>query len=217
MHAIAILISGRGSNMKALIDACAGDDFPAQVALVISNRANAPGLALAQEAGIETRVIDHADYPSREAFDNVVEDALLAANVDTVCLAGFMRILSIQFAARWQGRILNIHPSLLPAFPGLKPWAAAIDAGVRVSGCTVQYVTPELDAGPIIGQAAVPVYHDDTPEDLAARILAEEHKLYPACLRLVAEGKVKFGHGRAVFRNAEPPLWLVPAERDRGQ
>ncbi len=213
MHSIAILISGRGSNMKALIDACAEDSFPAQVGLVISNRPDAAGLEIAKQAGIETRVVDHTEYPSREAFDNVIEDALLAANVDTVCLAGFMRILSIQFAARWQGRILNIHPSLLPVFPGLKPWAAAIDAGVRVSGCTVQYVTPELDAGPIIGQAAVPVYLDDTPDDLAARILAEEHKLYPACVRLVAQGKVVFGHGRAVFRDAEPPMWLIPSER----
>ncbi len=212
MHSLAILISGRGSNMKALIDACAEDDFPAQVKLVIANRPDAPGLAIAEEAGIETRVIDHSTYPSREAFDNIVEDSLLAENIDTVCLAGFMRILSIQFAARWQGRVLNIHPSLLPVFPGLKPWNAALDAGVRVSGCTVQYVTPELDAGPIIGQAAVPVYLDDTPDTLAARILEQEHKLYPACVRLVAEGKVVYGNGRAVFRDAEPPMWLVPSE-----
>lgn len=211
MHKIAIVISGRGSNMKALIEACEADAFPAQVALVISNVPDAPGLAVARDAGIETRVIDHKDHASREAFDNVVEDALLAADAQTVCLAGFMRIFSTQFASRWQGRILNIHPSLLPAFPGMRPWHAALDAGVRISGCTVHYVTPDLDGGPIIGQVAVPVRVDDTPDSLADRILAEEHKLYPACVRLVAEGKVRFEKGRAVFEGAEPPVWLAGA------
>lgn len=211
MHTLAILISGRGSNMKALIDACEDDDFPAKVGLVISNVADAAGLKIAEEAGIDTRVIEHKNSPSREAFDAVIEDALLAANVDTVCSAGFKRIFSTQFAARWQGRILNIHPSLLPAFPGLNVQAAALNTGVRIAGCTVHYVTPQLDAGPIIGQAAVPVYLDDTVEGLSARILAEEHKLYPACVRLVAEGKVRFEKGRAAFTDAEPPMWLISA------
>ena len=154
---VAILISGRGSNMAALVAAARAPTFPAEVVLVISNRPAAPGLTLARDANVATCVVDHQSYASREAFDEAIEAELVAAGVDLVCHAGFMRIQSEHFAARWTGRQLNIHPSLLPSFKGLHPHAQALDAGARISGCTVHFVTPELDAGPIIAQAAVPV------------------------------------------------------------
>ena len=168
---VAILISGRGSNMMALLEAARAPDYPAEMALVISNRPDAPGLQRAQSAGIKSLAIDHKAYATREAFDAAVEAALVGEGVDLVCQAGFMRIQSSALAARWLGRQLNIHPSLLPSFKGLHPQKQALDAGVRISGCTVHFVTPELDAGPIIAQAAVPVLADDTPETLAGRIL----------------------------------------------
>ncbi|HEY4941180.1 MAG TPA: phosphoribosylglycinamide formyltransferase [Rhizomicrobium sp.] len=196
---IAILISGRGSNMAALIEACREPEFPAQIALVFSNVETAEGLKIAAAAGIATRVISHKVFASREEFDAAIDAALTAAKIELICEAGFMRIHSDGFVRRWQGRMLNIHPSLLPAFKGLRVQQQAIDAGVKISGCTVHFMVPELDSGPIIAQAAVPVLDGDTAETLAARILLEEHKLYPAALKLVAEGKVVLRDGRAVF------------------
>lgn len=195
---IAVLISGRGTNLQALIDACAQPDFPARIGLVISNRPGAKGLERAERAGLCTVTIDHKIFPSREAFDEAIDAQLRQNDIGLVCLAGFMRIFSTPFAERWTGRIVNIHPSLLPAFPGLKPQAQALEAGVKVSGCTVHFVTPDLDAGPIIGQAVVPVLNEDDEDALAARILEAEHLLYPSCVRLIADGKVRFQDGRAV-------------------
>ena len=195
----AILISGRGSNMAALIEAARAHDFPAEIALVFSNVESAEGLKIASAAGVATKVISHKVFESREEFDAAVDAALRAAGIELICEAGFMRIHSESFMRKWEGRMLNIHPSLLPAFKGLRVQQQALDAGVKISGCTVHFMVPELDSGPIIAQAAVPVLADDTAETLAARILIEEHKLYPAALRLVAEGKVVLRDGRAVF------------------
>jgi phosphoribosylglycinamide formyltransferase 1 len=193
---VAILISGRGSNMAALIEAARAPDYPAEVVLVISNRPQAAGLERARAAGVKALAIDHKAFATREAFDGAVETALLAERVELVCHAGFLRIQSEDFASRWLGRQLNIHPSLLPSFKGLKVQQQAIDAGVRIAGCTVHFVTPELDAGPIVAQAAVPVLPDDTAESLADRILTVEHKLYPLALRLVASGNARLEGGR---------------------
>lgn len=195
----AILISGRGSNMKALIDACADPEFPAEIALVISNAEGAGGLERAKKAGIATAVISHKDFASREAFDAEIDKALRAAKIEIVCLAGFMRILSDGFARKWEGRLLNIHPSLLPAFKGVHVHERVLAAGAKTSGCTVHFAVPELDSGPAIAQAAVPVLPGDTPETLAARVLIEEHRIYPHALKLVAEGKARLEGGRAVF------------------
>jgi phosphoribosylglycinamide formyltransferase 1 len=185
----AVLISGRGSNLKSLIDACAAPDFPAEIVLVVSNVESAGGLTIARDAGIATKVIPHKPFPSREAFDAEIDAALRDAKVEIVCEAGFMRIHSEWFVKRWEGRILNIHPSLLPSFKGVRVHEQALDAGVRISGATVHFLMPELDSGPIIAQQAVPVLPGDTPETLAARILEAEHTLYPEALRLVAEGR----------------------------
>lgn len=200
---VGILISGRGSNMRSLIAAASAPDYPAEVELVISNVGNAEGLAYAAGADIPTIVIPHKAYETREDFDRAIDQALANADVDIVCLAGFMRILSSWFAGRWEGRLINIHPSLLPLFKGVHVHEQVLHAGVRVSGCTVHFVVPELDAGPIIAQAAVPVEIGDTPETLAARVLAEEHRLYPAALRLLAEGRVRLDNGHAVFTPPE--------------
>lgn len=185
---VGILISGRGTNMVSLAEAARAPDYPAEIVLVVSNRPNAPGIERAKALGLKTAVIDHKAFPSREAFDEAVEAALLAERVELVCQAGFMRIQSAPFATRWLGKQLNIHPSLLPLFKGLHPHQQALDAGVRISGCTVHFVTPELDAGPIVAQAAVPVLAGDTGTALEARILLAEHQLYPHALRLVASG-----------------------------
>ena len=198
---VGILISGRGSNMMALVEATRAADYPAEVALVVSNRPDAPGLQHARSAGLKTLAIDHKVYATREAFDAAIETALMADGIDLVCHAGFMRIQSHAFAARWLGRQLNIHPSLLPAFKGLHPHQQALDAGVRISGCTVHFVAPELDSGPIVAQAAVPVLAGDTPETLAARILTAEHKLYPFALRLVTSGKAWLEGGRVLLQD----------------
>jgi phosphoribosylglycinamide formyltransferase 1 len=198
---VGILISGRGSNMAALVEAARSDDYPAQIAVVISNRPQAPGLERARAAGVKALAIDHKGYVTREAFDAAVEAALLGEGVELVCHAGFLRIQSEAFAARWVGRQLNIHPSLLPAFKGLNPHRQALEAGVRISGCTVHFVTPELDSGPIIAQAAVPVHGGDTPETLADRILAAEHRLYPFALRLVASGEARLESGRVLWKS----------------
>ncbi|HTP75468.1 MAG TPA: phosphoribosylglycinamide formyltransferase [Rhizomicrobium sp.] len=195
----AVLISGRGSNLAALIAASRAPDYPAEIALVFSNVETAEGLKIAQAAGIETRSLSHKSFETREAFDAAIDKLLVEAGIELICEAGFMRIHSDGFVRRWVGRMINIHPSLLPSFKGIRVHQQAIDAGVRVSGCTVHFIVPELDSGPIIAQAAVPVHPDDTAETLQARILAEEHKLYPAALKLVAEGKVRLAGGRAVF------------------
>jgi phosphoribosylglycinamide formyltransferase-1 len=196
---VAVLISGRGSNLQALIDAAKAQDYPAQIALVISNKENAAGLDVARRAGIPARVIPHQNYESREAFDRAIDAALRAARIDLIAEAGFMRIHSEWFAKTWEGKALNIHPSLLPLFPGIRVHQQALEAGVTESGCTVHFIVPELDSGPTIAQAAVPVLPGDTAETLAARILVEEHRIYPAALKLVVEGKVKLENGRAVF------------------
>jgi phosphoribosylglycinamide formyltransferase-1 len=199
---VAILISGRGSNMMALVEAARTPDYPAEMVLVISNRPDAPGLQRARSAGIEALVIDHKAYATREAFDAAVETALTEHGIDLVCQAGFMRIQSAAFAAGWLGRQLNIHPSLLPSFKGLHPHKQALDAGVRISGCTVHFVSPELDSGPIVAQAAVPVLAGDTPDTLAERILVAEHRLYPFALRLVASGRARLEGGCVLLEDS---------------
>ena len=207
---VGILISGRGSNMMALIEAARAPGYPAEVAVVISNRPDAPGLERARGAGVEALVVDHKGFATREQFDAAVEAALREAGVDLVCQAGFMRIQSAAFADRWLGRQLNIHPSLLPSFRGLRPQQQALDAGVRIAGCTVHFVTAELDAGPIVAQAAVPVLPDDTAETLAERILTAEHKLYPLALQLVAAGEAVLEGGRVVLRGSvNQQDWLI--------
>jgi phosphoribosylglycinamide formyltransferase-1 len=201
--ATAVLISGSGTNLQALIDAAQADDFPAAITLVISNRPDAGGIARAAKAGIECVVIDHKAYADRASFDGAINQVLRARNIEIVCLAGFMRLLTPDFVNRWAGRMLNIHPSLLPAFPGLHVQARAIEAGVRFSGCTVHLVTPDMDQGPILVQAVVPIHEDDTPESLAARIQVQEHRAYPLGLRLVADGRVKLDGNRARITDAQ--------------
>ena len=193
----AILISGRGSNMEALLRAMAAPDFPAEAALVFSNRAEAGGLAIARAAGIATATLGHRDYPSREAFDRAVDAVLVEHGIEIVCLAGFMRVVSPWLCERWLGRMISIHPALLPAFKGLDTHARALAAGVKVHGATVHFVLPELDAGPTILQGIVPVLDGDTPEALAARVLEREQAIYPRALELVASGRVRLEGGRA--------------------
>jgi phosphoribosylglycinamide formyltransferase-1 len=189
---VAILISGRGSNMAALIGAAAAADFPAEIVLVISNRADAGGLEKAAASGIATRVIESKPFgKDRAAFEAVLQAALDQHGIELICLGGFMRLFTAGFVQRWYGRMLNIHPSLLPSFPGLEPQAQALRAGVKISGATVHFVIPETDAGPILMQGAVEVRDDDTPETLGERILAIEHRIYPAALRLVAGGQIR--------------------------
>src|SRR6266700_2927352 len=189
---VAILISGRGSNMAALIEAARAKDFPAEIAVVISNRADAGGLESAKTAGIPTLVIESKPFGNdRAAFEAVLQPALDQHKVELICLGGFMRLFTAEFVQRWYGRMLNIHPSLLPSFPGLDPHGQALRAGVKISGATVHFVIPETDAGPILMQGAVAVADDDTPEALAARILAIEHRIYPEALRLLASGQIR--------------------------
>lgn len=195
----AVLISGRGSNLQALIDASRSPGYPAEIVLAISNVESAEGLARAREAGVPTKVISHKSFASREAFDAAIDEALRQAEVSLVCEAGFMRIHSEWFVKRWEGRLLNIHPSLLPAFPGIAVHRQALTAGVKISGCTVHFIVHALDSGPIVTQAAVPVLPDDTPETLAARVLTEEHRIYPEALRVVAAGRVTLENGRIKF------------------
>jgi phosphoribosylglycinamide formyltransferase-1 len=186
---VAVLISGRGSNMTSLIAAARSPDYPAEIAVVVSNRPAAGGLQRAGAEGVATAVVDQAGFgKDRAAFEAALQAQLDAHRVDLVCLAGFMRLLSAAFVSRWSGRMLNIHPSLLPSFKGLHVHEQALAAGVRIHGATVHYVVPEMDAGPIIAQAAVPVLDGDTPDTLAARVLAVEHRLYPLALGLVAAG-----------------------------
>lgn len=193
---VGILISGRGSNMMALVEAARTADYPAEVATVISSRPDAAGLAWAESQGIPCVGLDHKAFPSREAFDAAIDAELAKSKVEMIALAGFMRIQSAGFVRKWLGRQVNIHPSLLPLFKGLHPQRQALAAGVRVSGCTVHFVTEEMDAGPIIAQAAVGVHEKDTEDTLAERILVAEHQLYPHALRLVAAGQARLQDGR---------------------
>ena len=199
---IAVLISGRGSNMQAILRATEDPSYPAEVALVISNVADAPGLTFAQEAGIKAVAIPHGDYPDRETFDQRITDEIVAAGCDLVVLAGFMRLLSAKFCEYWRDKLINIHPSLLPAFKGLDVHARMIDAGVRFGGCTVHFVRPEMDTGPIIVQAAVPIHPGDGVDDLAARILKEEHQAYPLAVKWIAEGRVRISGERVMIAGA---------------
>jgi phosphoribosylglycinamide formyltransferase-1 len=196
---VGVLISGRGTNLNSLIDACAAPDFPAEIVLVLSNKADAGGLDIARAAGIATRVVSHKDFASREEFDREMTAALKSAGVDFVCSAGFMRILSDEFVDTWRDRQLNIHPSLLPAFKGLKVHERVLEAGCKMSGCTVHFVRAAMDEGPIVAQASVPVLEGDTPETLSARVLEAEHQLYPLALRLVAEGRVTIVDERTII------------------
>jgi phosphoribosylglycinamide formyltransferase-1 len=185
---VGVLISGGGSNLQALIDAAESADFPAEIVCVISNKQEAYGLTRADKAGIQTDFINHRDYSSRAEFEEALHQTLLSYDVDIVCLAGFMRILEDEFVQKWQGKMLNIHPSLLPKYKGLNTHARAIEAGDEEAGCTVHWVVPELDAGPIIAQASVAILSEDTAESLAARVLVEEHRIYPEALKAVATG-----------------------------
>ena len=204
---VAILISGRGSNMVSLIEAARAPDYPAEIVLVLSNRPDAAGLTRAREAGIPARAIDHKGFSDRASFDAALQAELEAAGVELIVLAGFMRILTDAFVEAWGGRMINIHPSLLPLFKGTHTHERALEAGVRLHGCTVHYVVPELDAGPIVAQAAVPVLPGDDADTLAARVIVQEHRLYPAALALIAGGG-------AVLEGSR--VRLVAGERDAG-
>lgn len=194
-----VLISGRGSNLRALIEACRDPAFPAEIVLVISNKANAPGLTIAQDAGIPAVALNPGEFADRAAFDSEIDRRLRAADVELVFLAGYLRLLSDGFVDQWRDRVINIHPSLLPAFPGLHSHAQALAAGVKTSGCTVHVVRRDMDTGPIILQQAVPVLAGDTVASLAARVLEAEHRIYPQALRLVAEGRVRIVGDRAII------------------
>ncbi len=203
---VGVLISGRGSNLQALLEACADPGYPAEIPLVISNEPAALGLERAEAAGVPSQVIDHRNFTSRATFEGALTAALKAYGAEMVCQAGFMRILTGGFVERWRDRMINIHPSLLPLFPGLDTHARALAAGVKLHGCTVHFVREEVDAGPIIGQAAVPVLPGDTPESLAARVIEAEHQLYPHCLRLVLEGRARVADERVeIDRRAGDP------------
>lgn len=198
MKRIVILISGRGSNMQAMLKVVAAERWPAQIAAVISNQPTAAGLDVARAAGIATSAVNHRDYPDREQFDAALAELIDQHSPDLIVLAGFMRILTPGFVNRYFGRLINIHPSLLPSFPGLHTHQQAIDAGVKVHGATVHFVTAELDHGPIIAQAAVPVLDDDTEDTLAARVLEQEHRIYPQAVRDLMSGTLKLVDGRVV-------------------
>jgi phosphoribosylglycinamide formyltransferase-1 len=195
----AILISGRGSNMVSLLEAASSAEFPARIVAVISNRPDAPGLARAAAAGVHAEALDHTRFAGRAAFEAALDARLRAHDVELICLAGFMRLLTAPFVEAWRDRILNIHPSLLPAFPGLDTHARALAAGVRFAGCTVHVVRPEMDSGPILAQACVPVLPDDDADRLGARVLAAEHRLYPHALALFASGAARVAGDRIAY------------------
>ena len=210
---VGVLISGRGSNLGALIEACKAPDYPAKIVLVISNLPSAQGLLRAESALIPALVINHKDFATREGFDAALDTALNEGGVELLCNAGFMRLHSEGFVARWRNRHLNVHPSLLPAFRGLHSHARVLEAGATITGCTVHFVRPEMDTGPIVAQAAVPVLPDDTPESLGARVLDAEHRLYPHALRLVASGEVRVEDEHVVRTTQitpQPPLFSPP-------
>ncbi|MGI6852786.1 phosphoribosylglycinamide formyltransferase [Mesorhizobium sp. 1B3] len=196
---VAVLISGRGSNMAALIEAAKEPSYPAEIVGVISDKPDAAGLSVAAANGIATRVVARRDHPDKQAHDAAMDAALASFKAEIVALAGYMRLLGAPFVQRWQGRIINIHPALLPAFKGLDTHRRALDAGCRIHGCTVHFVTPEMDDGPIIAQAAVPVLAGDTEQSLSARVLKVEHRLYPMALALLCEGKARMENGRTAL------------------
>ncbi len=206
---LGVLISGRGTNLQALIDACALPDYPAKIAVVISNNPEAAGLDRAAGAGLETQVVDHRSFASKAEFEDALDEALQAHDVELVCLAGFMRLLSASLVEKWRDRMINIHPSLLPAFRGLDTHEKALAAGVRVHGCTVHFVRPEMDVGPILLQAAVPVLGGDDADRLAARVLAKEHIIYPHAVRLIAEGRAKVVDERVEIDGLPKPAGLA--------
>lgn len=214
----AVLISGRGSNMGALIEAARSPDYPADIVLVLSNRVEAQGLAYAKERGIATAVIDHKIYAGREEFEKSMQVLLDLHHIEIICLAGFLRMLTPNFVQYWEGRLLNIHPSLLPAYRGLDTHARALADGVKIHGCTAHFVVPALDEGPIIAQAAVAVRDDDTPDSLAARVLMQEHVIFPAALAAVAGGHVRIKDNRVLFDHMtpEPPALRVPTDSSLG-
>lgn len=198
MKNIVILISGRGSNMQALLEA----QLPCRIAAVISNRADAEGLSIAKGRGIATAIVEHRDYADRDSFDAALAKTIDTFSPDFVALAGFMRILTPDFVARYRGKLINIHPSLLPAYGGLNTHARALHDGIKIHGCTVHFVTPDLDHGPIIIQAAVPVLYHDTEQTLAARVLREEHRIYPQAIRWLCKGQIELSEsGRVIFKN----------------
>jgi len=212
---VGVLVSGRGSNLQALIDAAKGPDYPAQIVLVISNVPGVQGLARAEAAGIPTRVVKHQDFAAREPFEAALDAALTEAGVELLCNAGFMRLLTAGFVTRWLNRHLNIHPSLLPAFKGLNTHARVLEAGAKITGCTVHFVRAAMDDGPIVAQAALPVNPGDTADSLAARVLEAEHRLYPHALRLVASGEVRV-EGESVVgmtqQNGQTALFSPPLD-----
>jgi phosphoribosylglycinamide formyltransferase 1 len=203
---VAVLISGRGSNMVSLIEAAKAKDYPAEITLVVSNRPDAAGLELARKANVPTLVVDHRPHgKDRAAFERVLQRAFDEHRIEFICLGGFMRLFTREFVLHWHGRMLNIHPALLPSFPGLDPHGQALRAGVKISGATVHFVIPETDAGPIIAQAAVPVREGDTADTLAARVLTVEHRLYPLALKLVAQGHARIVKGRCIVEGSAAP------------
>ncbi len=201
---VGVIISGRGSNLQALLDACADPAFPARIVKVISNNPDVEGLRRAQRAGVKAEVINHRRFDDRASFEAALTGAMEQVGAQLICHAGFMRIVTAEYLKHWHNRLINIHPSLLPAFPGLDTHRRALEVGVKLHGCTVHYVREEVDVGPIIGQAAVPVLEGDTEDSLAARVLMAEHKLYPLCLKLVAEGRVSVEGDRARVKAAAP-------------
>jgi phosphoribosylglycinamide formyltransferase 1 len=212
---IGVLISGRGSNLGALIEACKAPDYPARIVLVVSNVPSVQGLLRAEAALIPALTINHKDFASREDFDAALDKVLNEAGVELLCNAGFMRLHTEGFVDRWRDRHLNIHPSLLPAFKGLHTHARVLDEGMKITGCTVHFVRPEMDTGPIVAQAAVPVLPGDTPETLGARVLEAEHRLYPHALRLVASGAVRIEGEHVVGMTqiaAQPPFFSPPLD-----
>ncbi len=210
MKRIVVLISGRGSNLRAIVEASVAEAWPARVVAVLSNRPQAAGLVYAAGQGIATAVVDHRRFADRTAFDAALAAEIDRHTPDLVLLAGFMRILTDGFVARYAGRLLNIHPSLLPAFPGLHTHQRALDAGCKLAGATVHVVTPTLDHGPIVAQAAVPVRSDDNADTLAARVLAAEHRLYPAAVRWWVEGRLRVEGGRVTQRDGAAQGWFAP-------
>ncbi|MEK9906088.1 MAG: phosphoribosylglycinamide formyltransferase [Rhodospirillales bacterium] len=200
---LGVLISGRGSNLQALIDACANPDFPAEIALVISNRPNAVGLERAKKARLNSQTIDHKAFKDRASFEHELTNALENAGVELVCLAGFMRVLTPKFTERWAGKAINIHPSLLPSFPGLHTHERALEAGCRFAGATVHFVSAEMDEGPIIIQATTPILPNDDANSLAARVLQAEHEIYVRAVRWIAEGKILRKNGSVSIQGIE--------------
>lgn len=204
----AILISGRGSNMKSLVAAARRPDYPAEIVIVISNRPDAAGIAWAKEQGLPALAMDHKLYSDRAHFESQLQGVLTASGVDLICLAGFMRLMTAPFVERWRDRMLNIHPSLLPAFKGLDTHARALAAGAKFAGCSVHLVRPEMDEGPILGQAVVPVLENDTEATLAARVLSAEHELYPRTLELFAAGLIKIDGNRTSTEAGVSDEWV---------